>query len=263
MRETAARRWPCGRCRVAAEEWMPPWRTPRFGKGRSLVRKSVMIITAFAVLALAGGAWATQRYVISSLSQIKPSVRAQLRGNRGRRGLEGPTGPQGPQGPGGAPGPRGPAGPGIVAWGETLPTSGSGAADCAIAGSGTTFCNPTASDNADPGGENLTFAPTQDAQCQVELDGVYVGNASGSAYVQYGIGEHTSSGDQSVDSSQLTTVAGDNGGPNTDNEAQISRIRVVPVVAGNQYTFEPWVTNSTGTTGVLYYDLSYVCFGAS
>jgi len=236
---------------------------PAWGREEGLIRKSVMIITAFAVLALAGGAWATQSYVISSVSQIKPSVRAQLRGNRGRRGFEGPTGPQGTQGtqgPAGPPGPRGPAGPGIVAWGETLPSSGSGAADCPIAASGTTFCNPTASDNSDPGGENLTFVPTENAECQVEIDGVYVGNASSSAYVQYGIGEHTSSADQSVDSSELTTVAGDNGGPNTDDEAQVSRVRVIPVVAGNQYTFEPWVTNATGITGVLYYDLSYICF---
>lgn len=89
---------------------------------------------------------------------------------------------------------------------------------------------------------------------------MYVGNASGSAYVQYGIGEHTSSGDQSVDTSKLTSVAGDNGGPNTDNEAQLSRVRFIPVTAGSQYTFEPWISTTTGTTGVLYYDLSYLCF---
>ncbi|HEU4978360.1 MAG TPA: hypothetical protein VFT42_05660 [Solirubrobacteraceae bacterium] len=76
-------------------------------------------------LALGGGAFAAQHYLITSVSQISPTVRQALRdgGARGPRGHTGPTGaagakgdtgaqgPQGPQGPRGATGDRGPEGP--------------------------------------------------------------------------------------------------------------------------------------------------------
>lgn len=85
-------------------------------------------------LALAGGAWAGKRYLITSASQVKPGsltgeniknhslglnelskgVAAQLHGKRGARGPEGPAGPKGDtgaQGPKGDTGAQGPAGP--------------------------------------------------------------------------------------------------------------------------------------------------------
>ena len=76
--------------------------------------KRGIVVGALVLTALVfgeGGAAAATRYLITSINQIKPSVRAQLKGNRGPRGLSGPQGPQGPQGPTGAQGPTGPQGP--------------------------------------------------------------------------------------------------------------------------------------------------------
>ena len=78
--------------------------------------------TAIALLALffalGGTAVAARHYLITSTSQIKPSVLRQLMGApglaQGTPGAAGPTGPQGPAGPTGPQGPQGPAGPSNV-----------------------------------------------------------------------------------------------------------------------------------------------------
>jgi hypothetical protein len=74
--------------------------------------------------ALSGTAIAAHHYLITSTSQIKPSVLATLHGARGANGAngsngasgangaQGPQGPTGAQGPGGPGGPQGPQGPG-------------------------------------------------------------------------------------------------------------------------------------------------------
>jgi hypothetical protein len=64
--------------------------------------------------ALGGTAIAAQHYLITSTSQIKPSVLAKLKGNTGANGAQGPQGPTGPDGSQGSAGPsglQGPAGP--------------------------------------------------------------------------------------------------------------------------------------------------------
>ena len=66
-----------------------------------------VVATTVAVLLLAGGALAAGGFIITSIKQIKPSVRAQLRGNTGSRGLTGPQGPEGVQGVIGAQGVQG------------------------------------------------------------------------------------------------------------------------------------------------------------
>jgi hypothetical protein len=66
-----------------------------------------VIAATVGVMLLAGGALAASRYIITNISQIKPSVRAQLRGQTGPPGVIGPRGPQGVQGVVGAQGVQG------------------------------------------------------------------------------------------------------------------------------------------------------------
>jgi hypothetical protein len=80
---------------------------------RRHVNASTLIAVVALVFALSGGAWAANRYLITSTKQIKPSVLKQLRGAsgpagaRGANGAAGATGPQGSAGAAGAPGSAG------------------------------------------------------------------------------------------------------------------------------------------------------------
>ena len=66
------------------------------------MRKRISPATALASVALffsmTGAGLAAHRYIITSIWQIKPSVRHALRGHRGPQGPQGPRGPQGPAG---------------------------------------------------------------------------------------------------------------------------------------------------------------------
>ena len=69
-----------------------------------------VVAATVGVLLVAGGAAAAGHFIITNVHQIKPSVRAELKGDHGPRGLTGATGApgapglQGPQGVAGAAG---------------------------------------------------------------------------------------------------------------------------------------------------------------
>lgn len=71
---------------------------------RSRLGGSGLIAIIALVLAMAGGAYAAKRVIITKLNQIAPSVQKQLKGKRGPAGKQGEPGPAGPAGPAGAPG---------------------------------------------------------------------------------------------------------------------------------------------------------------
>ena len=80
----------------------------------SYVRRHVSFVNIVAVIALVfamtGGALAAKKYLITSTSQIKPSVLKSLQGKAGpagAAGLQGPAGAAGPQGPPGSNGTNG------------------------------------------------------------------------------------------------------------------------------------------------------------
>src|SRR5215475_3067522 len=96
------------------------------------MKRTIVALGAIALaLALAGGAWAGKRYIVTSSSQVKPGsltgsniqnhslgladlskgAHAALKGARGPAGARGPKGDTGPQGPKGDTGPQGPQGP--------------------------------------------------------------------------------------------------------------------------------------------------------
>jgi Collagen triple helix repeat (20 copies) len=63
-----------------------------------------VVVTFVFVFALSGGAFAANKFLVTSVKQIKPSVLKQLQGKVGARGAQGAVGPQGPQGSAGVQG---------------------------------------------------------------------------------------------------------------------------------------------------------------
>ncbi len=61
-------------------------------------RPTTIIACLALFLSLGGGAWAAGKYIITSKSQIKPSVLEQLSGDRGPKGAQGIQGNPGSQG---------------------------------------------------------------------------------------------------------------------------------------------------------------------
>lgn len=64
---------------------------------RNLNATTIIAVVAL-VFAMAGGAWAAGKYIITSKSQIKPSVLKQLKGAKGAKGAPGAPGATGPAG---------------------------------------------------------------------------------------------------------------------------------------------------------------------
>jgi hypothetical protein len=103
------------------------------------------------VFAMSGGALAAKHYLLTSTSQIKPSVLTALKGRSGPHGATGATGAQGPAGPTGPQGTAGAGTAGAAGANGTSVTSGvlpSGNASCKeggsefVSASGKTFaCN--------------------------------------------------------------------------------------------------------------------------
>jgi hypothetical protein len=69
-----------------------------FGKLRKRVSYANVAMTFALVFAMTGGAWAANKFVITSTKQIKPSILKQLQGKTGPAGLAGKDGTAGPAG---------------------------------------------------------------------------------------------------------------------------------------------------------------------
>ena len=65
------------------------------------ISPAAVIASLALFFSLTGAGMAASRYLITSVSQIKPSLRHALRGEKGPRGAQGAQGPIGPQGPAG------------------------------------------------------------------------------------------------------------------------------------------------------------------
>jgi hypothetical protein len=93
----------------------------RGNRGRMRRRISPAMLVALLALffSLTGAGMAATGFRITSLSQIAPNVRHELRGARGPRGFTGAAGPQGPAGPQGAPGANSGA---SVLWADVAPS---------------------------------------------------------------------------------------------------------------------------------------------
>lgn len=99
---------------------------------------ATIIASAALFFSLAGTGIAAQHYLITSLSQIAPKVRQELRGAQGPQGPRGPQGvpgPTGQQGPQGVPGLQGVAGQSYTTPGAgiSVTCNGDGTATVSVA----------------------------------------------------------------------------------------------------------------------------------
>lgn len=96
-------------------------------------------------------------------------------------------------------------------------------------------------------GEQLpSFHAVRDGVCQVQFDIAVIGAPP----VVYGVGVNAS---KVFDESGVSTT------PNGNEEASVSRTRLVPVEAGKTYSFSPWIEGSASASA--YWSGDYVCFG--
>lgn len=102
---------------------------------RHRISPAMLIASVALFISLGGAASAATGYRITSIWQIKPSVRHALRAHRGPRGAEGPKGAAGAVG---APGPSG-----TIDWTRTYFREG-GQSCCGVAGQPLTSSDPGA-----------------------------------------------------------------------------------------------------------------------
>ena len=220
---------------------------------KNQVRRWLIIasLTLLAIFVLGGGAWAAQRYLITNIHQIKPSVVTQLRGRTGARGATGATGAQGPQGPqgpaNGIVGPQGPVGPkgdtgapGLLAWGQTAAVDQWKVAP-PIPGT-VYFYDPS-----------LLFTPSASGVLEITITVSGLENVTGAL----GIGVRTASGDDSsMDPHGSWFSEGATG------TATVTRTRLMKVTAGAQYTPEIWLSATSYSPYIdVTCSISYVVFG--
>jgi hypothetical protein len=140
--------------------------------------------------------------------------------------------------------------PAVTAIGSgQTPGTGGAAEVCSWSAEATTFC-------ASP----VTFTPAADATCMVSTDLALYGDPMGTVeadldQVSYGIAVEVEEESQQVDQNGVTST------PNATGEQTVSRTRLIPVQAGIEYTFQPWVTSHATSTGSAYWDLAFACFG--
>jgi hypothetical protein len=89
------------------------------------VSPATAIATLALVFAMTGGAYAANKFLITSTKQISPKVLKALKGAKGANGANGANGAQGATGPAGATGPGGATGP--AGAGVTGPAGATGA----------------------------------------------------------------------------------------------------------------------------------------
>jgi hypothetical protein len=82
-----------------------------FSRVRRRLTYANVVVTLALCFAMSGGAYAANKYLITSTKQISPKVLKSLKGSNGKNGAAGPAGPAGSAGPGGTAGSVGATGP--------------------------------------------------------------------------------------------------------------------------------------------------------
>lgn len=139
----------------------------------------------------------------------------------------------------------------VIASGQSKISTAEGSPNCHWEAENLTFC-PTS---------ELTFTPKVDAICQVDGSLGFVGEPMAKEAglldgVLYGIGLRTEGVDSIASDENRVGVT-----PNYLSMATMHRTRLIPVKAGVEYVFEPYILSEGESTGTLYWDASYVCFG--
>lgn len=151
-----------------------------------LPRPAMTLVVGLIVgmLISAGGAFAAKKYVLSSTSQVKPSVLKKLKGKKGAAGkagapgapgAAGPAGPAGAAGKGGGAGPQG--NPGTARGYAYIGASGSGTSvDANLSSPGVSVTSPSA------GTYCVTFPGVSRASANAFLTPEGLGNTTGKDY---------------------------------------------------------------------------------